>query len=1289
MKLLTKIFLGLLFLVPATAFAAPVSWDFANNILQPLLSGATALVRADHFQATSTTATSTFPRLTSTIANALTLCIGGDCKTAWPSSGTGTVTNIATTYPILGGPITTTGTLSLAFGTTTSNTWGGTQTFTNAPTLSSIASAAGSWLATNGSGTIIATTSPQPAGNYITALTGDVSATGPGSVGATLATVNSNVGSFSNANITVNGKGLITAASSGTGGSGKVATSSSETAGQIPFWTSTSGTPALLSGGSSNFTWDDSGRNLTLSHATIQGNTGTVAFGLNLYGGDSTGTNNAGGSVGITAGDATGGGTSDGGPVNFFAGNPNALGTGGAISFTAGPGGATSGIGGAISFTAGSGIAGNSNGGQLVFNAGSGHGSSDGGALAFNAGSNTDGSGTGNGGTLQFSAGDAGAAGNGTGGDITINAGAGAGIGSNGHVVIAEAPNYWAATLDSTGLSGNHSFTFPDWDGTFIVGSTTSLYQTANGSIGIGTTTPGQSAKLGVTGAGFFSGTVYASNFFDTAVSGNACIGETNGLFGTSNCVSSLASAGSSLTISSPTGNVDASLNLGHSNTWTVAQYFSTLGVGSTTITSALGVQGDGLFSGNLSVANLTATGTITFKGLGAGIGHLSSSGVLSSSAVALGSSDVSGTLGIANGGTASGTAASGLGGLLTGNGTSAINAAAVSGPLTFSSNTLAITLADATHNGYLSSTDWNTFNGKGSGTVTNIAVNSSLTGGPITTTGTLGINLANPNTWTAVQTFNDGATTTSLSVLGTASSTTYIAGAGSNSLPSYTFSADQTTGIYIGGSGGNRLDFTQGGTKAAEITSGALFVAGNISGTSGTAHSFVLDGTAGGPFINTYGFQGDQNTGIYSNTNDNLQFATNGVERLHIDSSGNIYSNGPFAIGSTTPAAEFAIHAIGGTNYPNNTLFSIASSTLTATSTFLSVLNNGTIGIGTTTPSSLLSVQGDGLFSGNLFAANLTATGTITFKAQGTGCATFTAGVLSSTGTACGAGTVTAVSVVSTHGFTGSSSGGATPALTLTTSQSGLLEGDGTSLVGVSGTAGYLPYYSGTNTILATSTIFIGTNSFVGIGTTTPTNPLTISAGTVSIPSVSFGDTATGIFRSALNAIGFTINGVQKMTLTATGLGIASTTPGFVFSVNGTGSDFYITSSGEVAAQDTTNAWNGRLTPTRFLAAQLATTTAWTASSSASSAYGDTMHLTMPFAGQLRNISCTTSAGTLTILANLNSVNFYMANASTTAGTESVTTSFTKGQLLTLTAGSPASSPTYVACTIGATEAP
>lgn len=60
----------------------------------------------------------------------------------------------------------------------------------------------------------------QASGNYVTALTGDGTASGPGPVALTLATVNSNVGTFGSATqsavITVNGKGLGTAVSNTT-----------------------------------------------------------------------------------------------------------------------------------------------------------------------------------------------------------------------------------------------------------------------------------------------------------------------------------------------------------------------------------------------------------------------------------------------------------------------------------------------------------------------------------------------------------------------------------------------------------------------------------------------------------------------------------------------------------------------------------------------------------------------------------------------------------------------------------------------------------------------------------------------------------------------------------------------------------------------------------------------------------------------------------------------------------------------------------------------------------------
>ena len=98
--------------------------------------------------------------------------------------------------------------------------------------------------------------------------------------------------------------------------------------------------------------------------------------------------------------------------------------------------------------------------------------------------------------------------------------------------------------------------------------------------------------------------------------------------------------------------------------------------------------------------------------------------------------------------------------------------------------------------------------------------------------------------------------------------------------------------------------------------------------------------------------------------------------------------------------------------------------------------------------------------------------------------------------------GTVTAVSVVSANGLAGTSSGGATPALTLSTSITGVLKGNGTAIsAAVSGTD-YAPATSG-------SSILYG-NSAGGFSNVTVGTGLTFVAGTLA--STASGGTVTTV---------------------------------------------------------------------------------------------------------------------------------------------------------------------------------
>lgn len=99
----------------------------------------------------------------------------------------------------------------------------------------------------------------------------------------------------------------------------------------------------------------------------------------------------------------------------------------------------------------------------------------------------------------------------------------------------------------------------------------------------------------------------------------------------------------------------------------------------------------------------------------------------------------------------------------------------------------------------------------------------------------------------------------------------------GSATAPSITFASDPDTGMYSAGS--NQIGFTCGGLPALTFDRELLTASGNVACWNVNAETYVA--APGGSSACSFGFAGDEDTGMYLGGADTLAFSTGGVSRL------------------------------------------------------------------------------------------------------------------------------------------------------------------------------------------------------------------------------------------------------------------------------------------------------------------------------------------------------------------------------------------------------------------------
>lgn len=332
--------------------------------------------------------------------------------------------------------------------------------------------------------------------------------------------------------------------------------------------------------------------------------------------------------------------------------------------------------------------------------------------------------------------------------------------------------------------------------------------------------------------------------------------------------------------------------------------------------------------------------------------------------------------------------------------------------------------------------------------------------------------------------------------------------------------------------------------------------------------------------------------------------------------------------------------------------------------------------------------------YNGGSLVVSLGAGSNVTLRLLSNGTAAGTWDVQTSS-----SGSVTSISVASSNGFTGSSSGGQTPTLTLATSITGLLKGNGTAISAASaGTdyvtpSGNITGNASTATALATSPTSCASNTYattIDTGANLTCSAVSAANGLTGLTGVANGGTGRGSLTNHAVLIGAGTTAVTQLSVGASNnvlIGNSSADPSFL-SVSGLLDAVFGTTQGAMLYRNS-SVWTA-LSPgtsgTVLTSGGASANLSWTATGSPLTTLGDTYVYSTTNARQavpgdngrlVPDSAQTTGWRSASYTTNLNGKpgKNYIQYADFENG---ATTGWTLGTTGTLTNGLPTGSPTF-----------